>query len=341
LAGGSGFTNGTFVTQLQQGQAGRLADSLAGNSLYLCRMVGNALPACNSLGYDASGAYPTNFFQANPFAAGEEVRLLTDEASSRYHALQLQFRQRYSSGLSLTANYTYGRARTDRYTVGASNVQDYRTLRDKSLDWGPTAYALRHTFQSYWTYELPVGRDRRFGIDSPVLNQILGGWSTSGILRIQSGRPFLLTSGRQTFNQEDAGVVLNGITVEELQKMVNVRPGPNGNVFFIDERLIGPDGRANPDLIAPPTTPGELGQFVYLYGPALWTVDLGLSKSFSTGGASRFNFEALFINAFNHRNTTVGGTGGATHSIDSTTFGQSTGVAIGAREIQFRVGFNW
>ena len=51
------------------------------------------------------------------------------------------------------------------------------------------------------------------------------------------------------------------------------------------------------------------------------------------------NFEALFINAFNHRNTTVGGTGGATLSIDSTTFGQTTTAALGARQIQFRLGF--
>jgi len=35
----------------------------------------------------------------------------------------------------------------------------------------------------------------------------------------------------------------------------------------------------------------------------------------------------------------VGGTGGATFSIDSTTFGQSTGTAIGARQVQFRLGY--
>ena len=168
-----------------------------------------------------------------------------------------------------------------------------------------------------------------------------GGWAVSGIVRIQSGRPFLLTSGRQTLNQQDAGVILNGITVDELQKMVNVRPGSNGNVFYFDERLIGPDGRANPQYIAPPTTPGQQGQYVYLYAPGLWTADLGIAKRFSTGGGTSFNFEALMINALNHRNVTVGNTGGATVSIDSTTFGQTTGTAISARQVQFRLGFNW
>ena len=69
--------------------------------------------------------------------------------------------------------------------------------------------------------------------------------------------------------------------------------------------------------------------------------DIGLAKTFRLGGSTTFNFETLLINAFNHRNTTVGGTGGATHSIDSTTFGQSTGVALGSRQIQFRLGLNW
>jgi hypothetical protein len=344
VAAASGYNNGTFITQLQQGQAGRLAHTLASNSLYLCRMVGSALPACGTLGFNAAGPYPINVFQANPFAANtaattntNHANLLSDESSSKYDALQIQFRQRSRAGLTLTANYTYGHARTDRYLVGASNFTDYHTLRDKALDWGPTAYDLRHTLLAYWTYELPFGRDRRFSISQAVLDQIFGGWTLSGINRIQSGRPFLLTSGRQTLNQQDAGVVLNGITVKELQKMVGKRPGPNGNVYVFDERLIGSDGRANEQLLAPPTTPGQLGQFVYLYGPGQTRADLGVAKSFRTGRGTTVNFEALMINAFNTRNVVLGGTGGATHSIDSTTFGQTTTLAFNAREVQFRL----
>jgi hypothetical protein len=336
VAANAGFNNNTFITQLQQGQAGRLAHALAGNSLYLCPMVGNALPECANRGYNAPGAYPINVFQPNPFAAGQNTRLLTDEASSKYDGLQLQFRQRYTAGLTLTANYTYGHSRTDRYTVGASNEVDYITLRDKSLNWGPTAYDLRHTFQTYWTWELPFGRERRINIENALLDQVFGGWALSGIARLQTGRPFLLTSGRQTLNQYDAGVVLNGITVDELQSMVNVRPGPNGNVYFFDERVIGPDGRANPSLVAPPTTPGELGQFVYLYGPGLFNMDLGIAKTFRTGGGTTFNFEALMVNALNTRNSLVGTTGGAVLNIDTTTFGQTTTFAGNARQVQFR-----
>ena len=341
LAGNSGFTSGTFITQLQQGQAGALANTLAGTNIYLCRLVGNGLPACDTLGYNAAGAQPINFFQANPFAAGNAVRLLTDEARSEYDSLQLQFRQRYHNGISLTANYTYGKARTDRYADSASSQVDYTTLRDKNLNWAPDVYDIRHVFQSYWTYELPFGRDRAVGIDNAVLNHIAGGWALNGILRLQTGRPFLLTSGRSTVNQRDSGVVLNGITAKELQDMVTVRPGPNGAVYVFPESLIGSDGRANPELLAPPTTPGEFGEFIYLYAPGLWNVDFGLAKQFDVATNKRVNFEILFINAFNHRNTTVGGTGGATTSITADTFGQTTGTALNPRSIQLRLQFNW
>jgi hypothetical protein len=344
LAASSGYTNGTFIQNLQQGQAGAMANTMAGangTNLYLCRLVGNGLPACNTLGYNAAGVQPINFFQANPFAAGNAVRMLTDEAKSKYDSLQLQFRQRYQNGISLTANYTYGKARTDRYADSDSGVVDYTTLRDKSLNWAPDVYDLRHTFQSYWTYELPFGRNRTFAIENAVLNQIAGGWALNGILRIQTGRPFLLTSGRSTVNQRDAGVVLNGITAKDLQNMVTVRPGPNGAVYIFPESLIGSDGRANPELLAPPTTPGEFGEFIYLYGPGLWTVDLGLAKQFDLASTKNVNFEILAINVFNHRNTVIGGTGGATHSITSQTFAQSTTVALDPKSIQLRLQFNW
>ena len=55
---------------------------------------------CGRLGYSAGGAYPINFFQVNPYAAGQPARILTDEARSNYQSLQIQFRQRYRGGLT-------------------------------------------------------------------------------------------------------------------------------------------------------------------------------------------------------------------------------------------------
>jgi hypothetical protein len=58
VAASAGYSSTTFITQLQQGQAGRLANTLAGDFRYLCQMVGNGLLGCASRGYNAAGRYP-------------------------------------------------------------------------------------------------------------------------------------------------------------------------------------------------------------------------------------------------------------------------------------------
>lgn len=341
LPSASGYTNGTFITDLQQGQAGALADSLAGNSLYLCRMLGSTFGPCGTLGFDAPGAYPINFFQANPFAAGNDIDLLTDDGWSRYNGLQLQFRQRYGNGFTAVANYTYSRARTNRIGDSADTTFAFYGNRDDSVNEGPTQTDLRHAFQSYFTYDLPFGRDRKFNITNPVLNQIAGGWTLSGIVVVQSGRPFFLTSGRQTTNQYDAGIVLNGISTKELQKMVGLHPGPNGTMLFLDPKLIGADGRANSQYLTSPETPGELGQRVFLYGPGFWNLDFGVAKRFGMPGSVYADFQVLVLDILNHTNFLVGTAdagAGFGVSINSTTFGQTTSTSTGApRNIQLRL----
>ena len=71
LPAASGYTNGTFITQLQQGQAGRLANTMAGNPIYLCRMVGNACRPVRRWATRRPARIPINFFQMNPYAAGQ------------------------------------------------------------------------------------------------------------------------------------------------------------------------------------------------------------------------------------------------------------------------------
>ena len=120
LAAASRFTNADFITQLQQGR-GRAAgehDGRAGANNFQSTCAGwSATISRPARRADTTrpDPYPINFFQTNPFAAGNAARLLTDDASTKYDSLQMQFRQRYHAGLTMTLNYTYGKARTDRY----------------------------------------------------------------------------------------------------------------------------------------------------------------------------------------------------------------------------------
>ena len=126
----------------------------------------------------AAAGYPANFFVVNPDVANANV---TDSgAFSKYNALQLELRRRLSNGFSANLNYQYafeGGSQFDGFTFG-------RAWTDIPVTGNPT---VRHAikFQADWT--LPVGRGERFGSTMhPVLDAVAGGWSITGVGRVQT-----------------------------------------------------------------------------------------------------------------------------------------------------------
>jgi hypothetical protein len=285
-----------------------------------------------------------NIFQVNPYAIGGNLNWVDDNSYSKYHGLQLQLRRRLTAGLTANVNYTLSKNWSDIWADNATQSHTYRTLRDKSLDKGPAPFDVRQVLQTFGTYDLPFGRLRHFNIQNSVLNALVGGWTLGGILTAQSGTPFRLTSGRQTFNTADAGVVLmNGHTVKEIQSMIKINPGPVDPVlgrvvtrYWVDPKLIGPDGRANPEYLAPPTTPGEMGQMIYLRGKNTWNIDASLNKTTGLVGRSQITVHVTITNLLNHPVWSTPGFLGET-SIQSQTFGLSNNPINVARQLYSRV----
>jgi hypothetical protein len=336
LSAAQGFANGTFVTQLQQGQAGALANALTGSGgTYLCRMVGSALAPCGANGYSAPGPYPINFFQSNPYASGAATRLMTDYSYSTYNSLQLEFR-RSTHGLSIQSSYVLSKSLGDLFIESDHSELDYTTIRNRGINKGPSVFDIRHVGLAFINYNLPFGKGHWLHGNS-VVNGAIGGWNISTITRIQSGRPFKLTSGRSQFNQTDGGVVLNGISTSQLQDMITVGAGPNKNKSFVSPTLVGSDGRSNISILAPPTTPGQLGQMVYLYGPKYVSTDMAVQKTIPIYERLRMELAMEALNIFNHPVFQVAGATGSPINITSTSFGQTTSAAVTERNIQFRM----
>jgi hypothetical protein len=123
-----------------------------------------------------------------------------------------------------------------------------------------------------------------------------------------------------------------------------VSQGPGFNQYWIDPRLIGPDGRANPEYLAVPTEPGEWGQFIYLRGTNVWNIDGSLMKTVSLYGRTAMTLHFTFQNLLNHPvfSTFPQNSGFLTDmNITSTTFGQVTGPVNGARQVYARVEFRY
>jgi carboxypeptidase family protein len=342
----NGFTNAGFVNNLTLGRAGAAANGIAGNLNFFCRMVGASFAPCAARNYTGPATYPINFFQANPFNSGSRVYYLDNLARTNYNALQLEFRHRYSRGLSLGMNYTFGKGLANGgngaiYREQFQGQHQFTTNRDIDQDYGPTDFDVRHAFSFSGTYDLPFGRGKKLLSQSRLLDVFVGAWTLGSIVQIQSGTPFRLTSGSQTVNTNDSGVVLSGISRKELQNSVGVFSGSGPFVTLIDPKLLGPDGRPNPALFTAPSTPGEFGEYIYLYGPKFVSADFAATKRFTITERVKAAFQAEFLNAFNHPSFVLTGFGNVNLSVTSATFGQQTRTAHAPRQIQFRLQFEF
>ena len=318
----SDYGNSTYIIMLQQGNVGSLAGTLAGPfgapngaNPYICNLVGNAIPNCANgtfASFTAAGPYPVNFFQANPIGAGQDgagiTNYMTDGGYGNYNGLQIDFRQHDWHGMQFDMNYTWSHSlgqQPDNQWLGSTNQFTMRNLR---LSYGPTLFDIRHVVHVSGSYDLPFGNGRQFLNRSGVIDKIAGGWNVGTIVTYQTGSPFLVFGGFNTFNDYgDGGIVLTGVTVSQLQSAVGVFHVP-GHTFadgINPKYLAGASGGGNTTFINPNSTPGTFAPHPWLYGPHFFNTDLAVTKSIPIHENVRFIFQSEFLNAFNHPNWTI------------------------------------
>jgi hypothetical protein len=180
---------------------------------------------------------------------------------------------------------------------------------------GLSEFDARHRFVTSFVYELPWGRGRRWlSAVHPILDHVLGGWQVTGILTLQSGRPFTVITTRDISNTGGAN-----------------RP------FVVGDPRVKkptPDRWFNTDAFSDVLPPG-----VFAYGNAgrniliadgINNLDLGLFKNFRLGEERRLQFRAEFFNVANHANFGIPDRNRA-----SSAFGRVNATTTLNRQIQF------
>jgi len=121
----------------------------------------------------------------NPYFSRFRAKLF--DGTSAYHGLRLTVNRRLTSGLQVHGAYTFSKA-TDDHSGWASvsdyegDLQGYADLKIRAL----SSYDIKHSFYSSFTYDVP-------GANLPgAAGKILGGWSMTGLLRLNSGPPATL-----------------------------------------------------------------------------------------------------------------------------------------------------
>ncbi len=338
----AGYTYGGFITNLQHGQVGSMAAALStpfgatGN--YFCNLVPTSFTPCQTvLGYSGpGGSYPTNLFQVNPYQAGRNVGYLTAAGYSNFNALEVEFRQQNWHGMHFNANYTWSRS------LGMSTQY---TLRNLALGYGPTPSDIHHVIHVIGTYDLPFGKGKNFLNGNAWLDRAVGGWTLGTTNAFQTGAPFQIAGGNQTFNNLfDGGLNLTGVTAKQLQHSIHFHPVP-GNPYaqyWLDPKYISPGVGTNATYLSPNSTPGTVGTRYWFWGNRQFAqnTNISITKTVPLHREMRFSMQGEFLDAFNHPFWNIGDTGAQDASFGES-FGKSSANGRYGREVEIRANFEF
>jgi hypothetical protein len=123
--------------------------------------------------------------------------------NSTYHSMNLKVEKRFSHGLNMLGNYTWGKFLDDAEgssELGGGNGNGYQHIDARRLDKAMSGSDIRHRFAYSSLYELPVGKGRRVDLGNKVLDRIVGGWTLGGILEARTGPPYGVTENTSRLN---------------------------------------------------------------------------------------------------------------------------------------------
>jgi hypothetical protein len=278
-------------------------------------------------GLYANGLLPYNVGISSQFATNAYI---TNLANSNYHGMLLSLQKRFSKGLQFDFNYTFSKSIDNQSsvvnTVFGGLICD---LNDLTVCRGPSDFDIRHLVNANFIYELPFGKGKYFGKNSPGwLDQVIGGWTVSGIYTYRSGLPFSTSTGSFPvgYETDSPGLPLGAAPTGQTHNV----PSAGGDIiqFFAANSV---DGFRNP-------TAGETGPRNTLRSGSYWGTDLAVLKNFKLpweGQKIQIRWESY--NAFNHNVFSIP----AANINSPGTFGQITTTASLPREMQFAIRYDF
>ena len=211
---------------------------------------------------------------------------MTNQGESNYNALQVKVNKRLSAGLTFLASYTWSKAidNTPGYWPNSGFSQLPQDSQHPDVgERGLSDWDIRNNLVFSYSWEIPVGRNRRFmSHANTAADLILGGWQMTGILGLRNGTPF---SPFITVNQ--ANTAFGG----------NLRPNRNGSGNVSNptvDKWFDTSAFSLPALF----TYGNSTRNI-LIGPGLNNFDMGLFKNFRVTEHAQLQFRAEFFNITN------------------------------------------
>ncbi|HEX7422428.1 MAG TPA: TonB-dependent receptor [Terriglobales bacterium] len=259
--------------------------------------------------------------------------LPTLNANSWYHSLQIRFQKRASHYISFEGNYTFSKSTDDSAAgrnawLGNLQYDNPQLLDNLKAEHGISANDAPHRLTAAIILDLPVGRDRWIGGGmNRVLNGIVGGWSLSSVITLQSGQPLAVYNsvGRLADGNPRPDVVC-----PQLRTGLSYRQAAasGGSLSYLNQ-----DCFADPGDNIPGNAPRH---FSNLRGDGIRNMDTSFSKEFKIREGKILQVRAEMFNAFNHQRFAFPDIGSG-----DGTFGNVTSTTNNFRRMQFGARFQF
>jgi hypothetical protein len=231
-------------------------------------------------------------------------------ANSIRHAGYINWVRRQSRGLTVTANYTFGKSIDDASDSGPDDniLTTSKSISGGSSNFGGTrqldrsvsTFDVKHSMVASVLYDIPIGRGRQLfpGMSRP-LNTIFGNWSVSGVERLRTGYPFMpvirdnngLGDNSSSSEYSMRPNIVSGVPV------VNPLWSPRCPLTNLCEPFVNPAAFERPVL-------GQLGNaprtIDVARGPWQQYLDASVQKTFTVKDRIRVQFRTDLLNALNH-----------------------------------------
>ncbi len=212
-----------------------------------------------------------------PNAAFGAITITESSSRSNYNALWFSANRRFSTGLTLSASYTFSKS-TDLNSVGSANPQ-LQDSNNIAAEHALSDFDARHRFVLSGVYLLPFTGNGR-------LKYIVEGWSLSPIVNLQSGNPFspILPTSRsgslQNFDRPD-------VVIGQPVLLASPSPAMWLNPRAFTQNAIGTFGNAGRNILT---------------GPGFEDIDFSIAKATRFREKYQIQLRAECFNILNHPN---------------------------------------
>jgi hypothetical protein len=299
----------------------------------------------NTLGY-YNGPW-----QGRSYQDWQVIESVTNGAKSNYNSLTADLHKRFGNGLQFETSYVFTR---DLSTAGGGNptalaVQPANFVTDRfnpGLDYGNVIFDRRHRFLTTFLYDLPFGKGKKYlGNASGVLNSVVSGWETGGVLLFQSG-PFL-TPVQSTCDSSGTNLTSGSVAGAAHADTVAGVSRYASNVSTRNPQYLNPAAFSVPGYDQATSTCSAIGRFGTagvgsVVGPGTKAVSMSMIKSISLTERAKLQAGLEVSNLFNHPNLALPNMlVTANNKVGSTAFGTinavQTAEGAGPRILEFTI----